>query len=438
MIRYIGRAQKWWQERKLARQLRSLHGGGGYVPAAPVLSGTFITPETALGLAAVFAAVNVISRDVASLPRNVYRKLPDGGRKVDEHHPIQELIYTSPDGELDSYRFYQSLMSHVLTRGNGYAEIERDKDGTPTAMHLLHPSKTLPKRTRRGRLYYELTENVPAGTRPPTLWAEDMLHLAGLGFNGLVGYSPVTVARQTIGLGMAVEQYGAAFFGNAAIPKGLLKTPQKLNEAAVNNLRKTVNQVHQGSQSAHQLMILEQGLEWVQTQFSPEDGQFLLTREFQVKEIARLYGLPPHKIGDYSQSHLANVEEANLDYASMTLYGWIIMLEAQHNSKLLTREERQKYEIRVDMAALMRGNTKDRTTYYQTLRNAGALTANEIRVFEGLNPVPSDEGGDLLLVQGQYIPLERVGKEAPAPSKPTPEPDPSLQQPRFSRNGFHP
>lgn len=413
----LGRVRDWLRRRALHRELRTLYGSAGAVPAAPVLSGTYITPETAICLAAVFAAVNVISRDVAALPRHVYKRLPRGGRAIDHAHPVERLLNVQPNDEQDAFRFVQSGMGHVLTRGNWYAEIVRDKDGRPESLHLLHPSKTLIKRTEGSRrLYYQLNDGASRDDNkpPPTLWPEDVLHFAGLGFDGLIGYSPVTLARQTIGLGMAVEQYGAAFFGNSAIPKGILKLPTKLTEAAVNNLRRSLNQIHQGSQSAHQLMILEQGVDWAQTQFSPEDGQFLLTREFQVKEVARLYNLPPHKIGDYSESHLASAEEANLDYLTMTLTGWITMLEAQLNHKLLTAEEQQTHFIGVDMTALLRGNSDARMKGYQLMRNMGAISADEIRTAEGMNPIGPDEGGDLYLVQGQYVPLDKVGEQPAA------------------------
>lgn len=411
----LSRFNDWRRGRRVRAQLaelRTLSGGGGYVPAAPVLSGTYITPETAMGLAAVFSAVNVISRDWASMPRNVCRKLPGGGRILDEAHRTHNLVHSTPNGELDAFRYFQSAMSHVLTRGNSYSEIVREGDGSPRELHLLHPSKTVPKRTPTGRLYYELLDGAGnASGKPGMLWADDVLHFAGLGFNGLQGWSPITIARQTIGLGVAVEQYGAAFFGNSAIPKGVLKTARKLTEAAVNNLRRTTNQVHQGSQSAHQLMILEEGFDWVQTQFSPEDGQFLLTREFQVKEIARLYNLPPHKVGDYSESHLANVEEANLDYLTLTLYGWVVMGEAQMNSKLLTRKDRETHEIIIDMSALMRGNSAARIAYYQGMRNMGCFSADDILLAEGRNPIGKAKGGGLHIVQGQYMPLDQIGRQ---------------------------
>jgi len=402
------------------REKRSGNASGtGFVPAAPVLSGTYVTPQTALSLAAVFAAINVISRDWAGLPRIIERRLPNGGFERDEKHYLNEILNVTPDCEIDAFSHFQSSMAHTLGWGTGPSEIVRSpKDGRVVQLKLLHPAKTIPKRHEKSRvLYYELDNK-------KELLAENVLAFNGMGFDGIKGYSPITCARQTIGLALGAEQFGAAFFGNGAMPKGVLKTPKRLSEPAQNNLRSTWNQIHQGSQGAHQIAILEEGVEWVNTQISPDDGQWIATREFQVKDIARLFCLPPHKVGDYSESHLANVEEANDDYISMCLGGWINMGEAQMNFKLLTREDREKYRIRIDIGALSRANTKDRTTMYQILRNVGAVTVDEIRIREGMKPVGEARGGNLLVMQGQYLPLDQIGKAPITPPTPTPTPSP--------------
>lgn len=408
----LTRARDFFRAQKVRTFMRSIAGGGGYVPASPVLSGTFITPESALGLAAVYCAINVISRDVACLPRNVLRRLPDGGRVIDWQHPVQRLVHRRPNDRSTACRYFQAKMAHTLGRGNGYSEIVRDNDtGRPIALDLLHPAKTQAKFNEAGDLFYELDNR-------KRLAPDNVLHFAGLGFNGVTGFSPVTLNRQTVGLTMAAEQFGAAFFGNSAVPKGLLKYPKRLTQQAIDNLRRTFNQVHQGPQSASNLGILEEGTDWVNTQISPEDSQFILTRQFQVIDIARIFSIPPHKIGDYSQSHLANVEEANLDYIATTIYGWVVMMEQELTEKLLFEEEQATHEIVVDMSALMRGNVAARIAYYQGLRNMGAISADEIRLREGLNPLGDEQGGNLVLVQGQYIPLNQVGRN---PLKPAPE-----------------
>ena len=409
--------QIWNARRKLRAELRDLGSlGSGYVPAAPVLSGTFITPETALGITAVYAAINVVSRDIAVLPRNVVKMLPNGGTVVDPTVKAHDLISRQPNDDIDSFRWMQTSMSHTLSRGNSFSEIVRDGDGFPVALELLHPSKTLVKRTdpgegKRGRLYYELDNK-------RKLAPENVLHFAGMGFNGLIGFSPLTVCRQTIGLAMGAEQWGASYFGNGVRTSGWLKLARKMNEAALNNLRKTFNQIHQGSQSAHQIGILEEGTDFVPAQISAEDSQFLQTRQFQVKDIARIYSVPPNKIGDYSDAHLANVEQANIDYVATTLLGWVVMLEAQMTMKLLTVEQQKTHRVAIDMSMLLRGDIAARMNRIQVMRNTGAWSVNQILISEGQNPISPEEGGDIHLVQGQYIPLDQVGKQPAQPPKP--------------------
>jgi HK97 family phage portal protein len=407
------------------QEQRSLGYGptGGYIPAAPVLSGTFVTPETSLGIAAVFSAVNVISRDIAVLPRGVFRRLPGGGRELEttgELGDLNEVIGVEPNRDMDAFRWTQSSMGHVLGRGNSYSEIVR-KRGFVQTLEILHPVKTVPKRTgqvnmatdaSKGRLYYELDNK-------KKLAPEDVLHFAGLGFDGIVGYCILTLMRQAVGVAMGAEQYAAAFYGNGAKTNGFLKTAKKLTEAAVNNLRKTFNQIHQGSQSAHQIGILEEGMDWVDSNISQEDSQFVETRGFQVKEIARMFSIPPHKIGDYSDFHLASIEEANIDYVSMTLIGWVVMIEMEMNRKLLTRDQRKTHQIVLDTTALLRGNVAAQMLRAQTLRNTGAWSADDIRIDQGFNPLGSKIGGDKYVVQGQYVPLDQVGK---IPSSTPPKP----------------
>jgi HK97 family phage portal protein len=284
------------------------------------------------------------------------------------------------------------------------------------SLHLLHPARTSPKRNEEsGKLFYEL-DGDPRKRKLP----EDVLKFSGLGFNGLQGYNPCIVAKQSLGLNMAAEQFGAAFFGNGATPGGILKTLRKLGPQAVANLRNSLGQLHQGSQSAHQLMILEEGLEYQQTAIAPELAQFIATRQFGVIEVARMWSIPPHKIGDYSQAHLTNIEQSNIDYICTTLCGYVVMLEAQYNLKLLTREERKRYVILHDFSQLLRGDMAARIAWLQGMHGMGCMSADDILRHEGRNPIGPAKGGDKYLVQAQYIPLEKAGEVpfAPAPAKP--------------------
>jgi len=423
------------------RSRRSYDQSGGYVPAAPVLSGTFITPETALGVAAVFSAINVIARDIAVLPLQVYRRLPNNGREIEtggQLGELNELLNVAPNEDLDAFRWKRDKMGHVLGRGNGYSEIVR-KNGFPVRLELLHPAKTIPKRAsntpggRVGKLFYQLENE-------RRLDPDNCLHWAGLGFNGLVGFSPLTLMRQTIGIAMAAEQFGASLFGNGAFTSGWLKVARHMGEAALHNLRKTFNDIHQGPQSAHLIGILEEGMEFQPNQINPEDAQMIATREFSVKDIARIFAIPPHKIGDYSESHLANVEEANLDYVSMTLMGWVAMIESQCNVKLLTREQRRTHFIAMDMTRYLRGNIQAQMLRIQTLRNVGAFSADDVRVDQGLNPLPSGVGGDKYVVQSQYTTLDQIGKVPPV-SRPAGPPEEKSMYERLGlillSNGYH-
>lgn len=410
---------------------------GGAAPLSPVLSGTYVTPETAMGLAPVFGAINIISRDIAVLPRAVYRKIPTGGRVVETKGylgDLNEVLSVQPNEDMDAFRWMQTSMSHTVGRGNGYSEIVR-KNGFIQTIELLHPVKTLPKRTDSGKLFYELENH-------STLAPENVIHFAGMGFDGVRGYSPITLMRQAVGLTMGAEQFAAAMYGNGAFMGGWLKTAKTLSQGAVENLRRTFNMRHQGSQSAHQIGVLEEGMSFQQNQISPEDAQMILSRTFQVLEIARMFCVPPHKIGDYSESHLANVEEANLDYIAMTLAGWVAMVEYQLNCKLLSREDRQTHEIGLEMKGLLRGNVAAQMQRIQTMRNTGAWSADDILIDQGYNPAGKAKGGDVLLVQAQYVPLDQAGqhllskgpvspgqtpvnKQTPTDSNPNSSPEPT-------------
>ncbi len=375
--------------------------GYGMGPGAPVLSGINVTPITALGLTAYYCGVNVISTDVAKLPLNLYRRKRQGGQAIATTDPRNRLVFSKPNDRMTSMRRRQAEMGHVLGWGNGYSVIERGPDGMPTALKPLHPS-TLPIEINGALLYEEqLTRK--------RYRAEDVIHVAGLGFDGLTGYSPVALARQAIGLGIAVEQFGAALFGNGAIPKGALQTPKRLSEQAAKRLRETFHDTHGGTWNAHKTLVLEEGMTWTNTQIDPDDAQFLATRQFQVIEIARMLNLPPHKLGDYTAGLKANVEEGNLDYATSNLMGWCEAIEDEYNNKLLFDDERDRLFFQHDMSALMRGNSTARGAFYGSIFAVGGISPNEIRSREGMNPI-DEPNADKCYLQAQYVPLDKAGE----------------------------
>jgi HK97 family phage portal protein len=395
-------------------------GWNALVPAhSGTLAGVAITPESALGLAAVYAAINVIATDLACLPLEVYRKRRDGGRDYAGDHPVASMFASSPDGETTSMRWRQAILGHVLGWGNGYAEIEFSA-GRPVGAYLLDPMTEPMRRPQDRVLYYAKPDG---NTLPP----RRAIHLAGLGFDGLKGYSPVRLARETLGLTMAAERFGSSFFGNGSRPSGILKLPAAMRKETKDRVRDEWERMQSGSNNTGRTAVLDAGSEWQSITIPPEDAQFLATRQFQVIEVARLYRVPPHKIGDYSQSHLANIEAANLDYLTTTLMPWCEAIEQELNLKLFTPEERVAgFYVEHNMAAFLRGDMKSRAEFYTKLRDLGVFTPNDVAERENLNPI-GDEG-DIRLVPVNMQTLERAGmapEPAPAPGAPAPavEPD---------------
>lgn len=413
------------EERRRRSAFSSSAGAAGWPGSlvTPSISGITVTPQTALSYSAYYAGVRVISEDVSSLPIAVFQRRPKGGAKLVRKHPITVRFGRCPAGEsneMTSLQWREAWTAHALGWGNGYAEIDWSKGGEFLGLELLHPQTTKPQRkdqpdarTGRRALYYELDGIAGAlrEGRPKTLPPHRVLHLAGLGFNGLIGYSPVGLLREAIGLGKAAEQFGASLFGNGAMPKGFLKYPGKLRKEAKDNLRDSWNAVHQGSANANKVAVLEEGMDWVNTQINPDDAQFLLTRQFQVIEICRMLRLPPHKLQDYSQAHLANIEASNLDYLMTTLRPWCIRIEQCLDLKLLTDEEYAAgFYCRHDIRSLLRASIKDRAEFYQKMFQFG-MSPNEIFELEDMNPIPDEAGGNKRFRPGNMVELDSEAPE---------------------------
>ncbi len=389
-----------------------LSWGGAFSAGMRGISGMPVDEHKAMGLTAYFAGINVISTDCASLPLRVYRQRKSGGQDQVSDDPRNELLTVSPDGETTSMRWRQAWQAHALGWGNGYAEIEFDRGAMAIGLHLLDPDKThAERRPQDKRLFYRSgTDTIPPAR---------VLHLAGLGFDGLSGYSPARIHREAIALGLATEAFGSAFFGNGTTTGGVLKSPKRLNEVAQDNLRKSIEKVHQGPQNAHKWLILEEGMDFAKTTVDPEDAQFLATRHFQVLEIARILRVPPHKVGDYSQSHLANIEAANIDYHQTTIMPWCRQIEQELNRKLFTPDERAHgLYVEHDMRAFLRGDSASRSSYYTQLYALGVLSTNDICDLENRNPVGPD--GDRRFISANLIPLEQVDTAVDAAKEPAP------------------
>jgi HK97 family phage portal protein len=396
----VGEERAAWEE----GWLRGLPIGGS--------AGVHVTERSALQFPAILASVIVLATDVAVLPLNVYRKRPDGGRDAVDDHPINELLSVSPDGETTPFTFRQSLVGHALLWGTGYAEIVRRGRGTPSAIHLLDPDLTRPRRVS-GRLQYDLENG-------RSLPHEDCFRLAGFGLDGLLGLNLVRLIRESIGLGLASQGFAADFFSNGSEPDGVLQTDKTLSGPARERLQQSWEGRHQGYGKRRRVALLEEGLKWQGTSTDPEKGQLLETRRFQVNDTPRPWRLPPHKIGDYSNAHLANIEASNLDYLQTALMPWLVAWEQEAYLKLLTPAERRAgLYIEHNVNALMRGDIKSRFEAYALALDLGITNIDEVRAKENYNPLGEERGGRKHLVQLNRTTLDRIGEETELGHEPT-------------------
>jgi HK97 family phage portal protein len=235
------------------------------------------------------------------------------------------------------------------------------------------------------------------------LRASDVLHIPGLGFDGLVGYSPIAMAKNAIGLAIATEEYGSKFFANGAAPSGVLEHPGTIKDPS--RVRESWQQTFGGSQNSGKIAVLEEGMKYTPISISPEQAQFLETRKFQINEIARIFRVPPHMVGDLEKSSFSNIEQQSLEFVKYTLDPWVIRWEQSIRRSLLSNEEKQKYFVKFNFEGLLRGDYQSRMNGYATARQNGWMSANDIRELENLDRIPGEDGGDLYLVNGNMIPL---------------------------------
>lgn len=375
-------------------------------------SGKPVNERTAMQTTAVYACVRILAEAVASLPLHVYEYQDDGGKKLVHDHPLYYLLHDEPNPEMTSFVFRETLMSHLLIWGNAYAQIIRDGAGRVLGLYPLLPDKMEVQRDDRGNIYYVYSRN---SDENPTfkeygnikLKAEDVLHIPGLGFDGLIGYSPIAMAKNAVGMTLACEEYGASFFANGANPGGVLEHPGVLKDPS--KVRESWNSVYRGVNNAHKIAVLEEGMKYQQIGIPPEEAQFLETRKFQINEIARLYRIPPHMVGDLDKSSFSNIEQQSLEFVKYTLDPWVIRWEQSLQRSLLLPGEKGKYFIKLNVDGLLRGDYQSRMNGYAVGRQNGWFSANDIREMENMNPIPDEEGGNLYLINGAMTKLADAG-----------------------------
>jgi HK97 family phage portal protein len=374
-------------------------------------SGKHVTERSSMQMTAVYSCVRVLSEAVAGLPLHLYRYQSDGSKEKALDHPLYSLLHDEPNPEMTSFVFRETLMTHLLLWGNAYAQIIRNGKGEVVALYPLMPNRMSVNRDENGALYYEyVTSDDDAHTLKGStvrLFPGDILHVPGLGFDGLVGYSPIAMAKNAIGMAIACEEYGAKFFANGASPSGVLEHPGILKDPG--KIRESWQQTFGGSGNAHKVAVLEEGMKYTPISINPQEAQFLETRKFQIDEIARIFRIPPHMIGDLEHSTFSNIEQQSLEFVKYTLDPWVCRWEQSMRKALLSQEEKKLYFFKFNVDGLLRGDYQSRMNGYATARQNGWMSANDIRELENLDRIPEEEGGDLYLINGNMTKLKDAG-----------------------------
>ena len=374
-------------------------------------AGKIVTERSAMQMTAVYSCVRILAEAIAGLPLHLYRYTDSGGKEKATDHPLYLLLHDEPNPEMSSFVFRETLMTHLLLWGNAYAQIIRNGKGEVMALYPLMPNKMSVERNENGQLYYTYTRSAEEAKTAETgrviLLPKDVLHIPGLGFDGLVGYSPIAMAKNAIGLAIATEEYGAKFFANGAAPSGVLEHPGTIKDPQ--RVREAWQSQFGGSSNSGKIAVLEEGMKYTPISISPEQAQFLETRKFQINEIARIFRVPPHMVGDLEKSSFSNIEQQSLEFVKYTLDPWVVRWEQSIARSLLSENEKKQYFVKFNLEGLLRGDYASRMNGYATARQNGWMSANDIRELENLDRIPAEEGGDLYLINGNMLPLKQAG-----------------------------
>jgi HK97 family phage portal protein len=380
---------------------------GGWSGSNRNPSGVKIDAETALRSTVVLACIRVLSTSVAGLPLHLYRRLPSGGKEIAREHPLYRILHTQPNSWQTSFEWREQMMLHLLTTGAAFDE-KVYAGGSISEIVPLHPSRMKTDQIENMRLRYTYRE----ASGSSTVYTQDaIMSVRGMSDDGVHGLSMIEMARDAIGLSRACEIHGASFFGNGARPGVVLSTDQMLSPEAAENTRAQWERAHRGADRAHKTAVLQGGLKVNDLGGNNQEAQFLEARRFQVEEICRLWGVPPHLVGDLSRSSYSNIEQQSLDYVQNGLMPWLRRIESAIARDLLEGDD--EYFAEFDTRGSLRADAAGRATYYNTLWQLGVASVNEIRSWENMNPV---EGGDVRFVQLNMTTLEKAAAEPEVPA----------------------
>lgn len=382
-------------------------------------SGENVDEKSAMQIATVYACVRLLAETVAGLPLHLYRMTDASGNAKERatDHPLYKLLYRQPNPEMTSFSFRETMMTHLLLWGNAYAQIIRDGKNGILGLYPLFPDNVEVDRDEHGEIYYiyhAYTDEVPGKQNQDVYFRYDeVFHVPGLGFNGLVGFSPIAMMKNSLGTTLAVEKYGSAFFKNGAQPSGVLEHPGVLKNPE--KIRENWTQVYGGPGNAHRVAVLEEGMQYKAISLPPEDSQFLSTRQFGVNEICRIFRVPPHMVQDLEHATFSNIEHQSIDFVVHTLTPWLVRFEQAIIKDLLLEEEQDTYFPKFNVDGLLRGDYQSRMQGYATGISNGFLSPNDIRRLENMDLIPAEKGGDDYYLNGGYVKLEDAGKRTVQP-----------------------
>jgi HK97 family phage portal protein len=378
-------------------------------------SGQDVDESSALRYSAFWGCVRVISETSATLPWQVLQRTKNGRKEVDSD--VAWMLAIQPNPEMSPFVFKELMTRRAAVCGNAYAEIERDNAGRPVALWPILPERVYPRRNEDGQLVYYVRDMDQSEVE---LAAADVFHLKGPGGDGLVGYSVIQMAAESVGLGLAMQEFGASFFGNGAHVGGALFHPKTLSDTARKNLEQSVAK-STGRKNALSLRVFEEGMTYERIGIPPEDAQFLESRNTQVRDICRWFRVPPHKVADLADAKWANIEWQSIDFVTDAIVPWVCRMEQEANAKLFGRNNRNSIYTRLNIAALLRGDMKARYDSYAVGRQWSFLSANDIRSLEDMNPIAN---GDLYIVPSNMMTLAQL-KKGPQPTAPAPNANPA-------------
>jgi HK97 family phage portal protein len=374
--------------------------------AANTAAGVYVTPDIAMRESAVYACVRVLSESVAQLPLEVYRRRKSGGKDRATDHPLYDVLHTRPNYINTSFEFREMLMASVLLRGNGVALIVPTGGSWPGSLEILNPDHLSITKDSNGRRIYQYTDD--KGNTAGYV-QDDVFHISGMSLDGVSGLSPVAYHRETVGASLAIKEFGARLFANGTHLGTVLEHPAKLNQKAKENLYKDLRENWSGVINANKGMILEEGMKVAKLGMTAEDAQYLDSRKFSRSEIAGIFRVPPHMIGDLEKATFSNIEQQAIEFVTSSLMPWLVRIEQAILRDLISEKDRRKgYFAEFNAMGLLRGDASARSAYYQARFNVGSITPNQIRALENENP---EENGDTAFVPMNMVPINQAGKE---------------------------